>query len=309
MALVFRCWRACFKTMDMEDDMGKVKILTNSVSDLPPALAKSLDVELIPDMIIMNGKEYRNNIDIDPPTLYQMLHTAENLPTTAYPDLETFMSCFRSAAAYDAIVYISLTSKMSGSYSAACSAKKLLEEEGFSTPLFIYDSLQVSLGLAQMVLEAAKIAQAGANVQQVLAGLDALRPRIGVYFVMKSLKNAKKGGRVGAIRVLAADLLGVKPVLMFRDGLVKDVGIVRSFGQGISEVVKRYKEQAQMGGMVFIFHAANEHDAHVVKEQILKLDPAAQVSVQWVGAVIGIYTGDGCVGISFRERDVPQKRK
>ena len=74
---------------------------------------------------------------------------------------------------------------------------------------------------------------------------------------MPSLANARKGGRVGAIRVLAADLLKVKPILMFRDGLVRDVGIVRGMDAGIDRVVEHYRTGARYGQEVFLFHAGN----------------------------------------------------
>ena len=106
---------------------------------------------------------------------------------------------------------------------------------------------------------------------------------------------------MGAIRVLAADLLGVKPVLMFRDGLVRDVGIVRSFEAGIEGIIGYYRKQARRGGKVFLFHANNEPDARRIQTRILEIDPDAKISIEWVGAVIGIYTGEGCVGIAFHE--------
>ena len=128
-----------------------------------------------------------------------------------------------------------------------------------------------------------------------------MRDKVGVYFVMRSLANAKKGGRVGAIKALTADLLGIKPVLMFRDGTVTDVMLARSFAQGIREVAGYYQRQADYRKDAIIFHANNEADALALKALILSCDPAARVRVEWVGAVIGIYTGEGCVGVAFRE--------
>ncbi len=281
-----------------------VYIFTNSVSDISPALARAEGVTLIPDVIAFGPQEqYLNNVDIDPPTLYQKLTECAALPTTSHPNLGQYEEAFRTVPQdCTEILCINLTSKMSGSYNTACTAKKMLLEEGFPVPITVYDSLQVSFGLCILVLEAARMARTGATVAQIVARLDELRPKIGVYFVMESLANARKGGRVGAIRVLAADLLHVKPLLMFRDGLVRDIGIVRGFDAAVEQVIDRYRRQAEYGGEVFLFHADRAALAQAVKQRLLAIDPAATVRIEWVGAVIGIYTGAGCIGLAFREK-------
>lgn len=279
-----------------------VRVFTNSVSDIPPALAQAEGVTLIPDVIAFGpGEQYLNNVDIGPPALYKKLASSPVLPTTSHPNLAQYEDAFRAAGDCTEILCINLTSKMSGSYNTACTARKMLMEEGFTVPITVYDSLQVSFGLCILVLEAARMARAGASAAQIVARLDEMRDQVGVYFVMESLANARKGGRVGAIRVLAADLLHVKPVLMFRDGLVRDVGIVHGFEAAVEQVIDRYRKQAKYGGEVFVFHADREALARQVCIRLLGIDPAATVHIEWVGAVIGIYTGAGCIGLAFRE--------
>lgn len=281
--------------------MKKTAIFTNSVSDIPPAIAAEYDIHIVPDLILFDTEEYRNNIDIDPPRLYEKLAVCKKLPTTSHPNPSIYINCFREAADADDIICINLTSKMSGSINSANDAKQDLEAEGFGPRIHIYDSLQVSFGLATMVISAAKMANAGASAEAILSHLDNIRDRIGVYFVMESLQNARKGGRVGAIRVLAADLLGVKPILMFRDGLVRDVGIVRGFPEGLERVLQYYKDRAQFGGEVFLFHADRADAAQKVALRLREIDPDVKIRIEWVGAVIGIYTGAGCIGVAFME--------
>ena len=280
-----------------------VKIFTNSVSDLTPQYAQELGVTMIPDIIAFSAEEqYRNNEEIDPPALYRRLAVCQKLPTTSHPNLEQYMQAFRSASDADEILCISLTSKMSGSYGTACSARQLLQEQGFTAPIRVYDSLQVSYGLAFLVRQAARMAQRGDTADQIMEQLDLLRPKVGVYFVMESLENARRGGRVGAIRVLAADLLKVKPILTFRDGLVYDQGVVRGYSKAVDRVLERYRQKAQFGGEVFLFHADRQELAEEVEKRLLEMDPQAKIQIGWVGAVIGIYTGPGCLGLAFQER-------
>lgn len=280
--------------------MAKVQILTNSVSDMSPALAQREGVILVADTIAFGPQEqYLNNVDIDPLGLYRKLAQAEKLPTTSHPNIDQYQQAFRSVEPGTEILCITLTSKMSGSYNTACTAAKLLAEQGDTRPITVYDSLQVSYGLTVLVVEAARMAREGATVAQIVERLDQLRDKVGVYFVMESLENARKGGRVGAIRVLAADLLKVKPILNFRDGLVRDIGIVRGYDTALEKVISLCLERRRRGGEVFVFHADRPQLAEKVKARILADDPDAVVHIEWVGAVIGIYTGPGCVGMAF----------
>ena len=280
-----------------------VRVFTNSVCDLTPAQAEELGVTMIPDMIAFGpGEQYRNNEQIDPPTLYKKLAQSDELPTTAHPNLDQYMQAFRSVDNGDEILCISLTSKMSGSYNTACSACRLLQEQGLATPIRVYDSLQVSFGLAVLVRQAARLARQGADMAAILAALDELRPRVGVYFVMESLENARRGGRVGAIRVLAADLFKVKPILVFRDGLVRDIGIVRGYDNAVDRVLNLYRERARFGGEVYLFHADRTGLAESVRDRLLQIDPDARITIGWVGAVIGIYTGPGALGLAFEQK-------
>lgn len=282
--------------------MRQVRVFTNSVSDISPEWAETEGITLIPDVIAFGTQEqYLNNVDINPVQLYQKLETAEKLPTTSHPNLAQYMEAFSSVGEDEEILCICLTSRMSGSYNTACTAAKMLAEQGMKQRITIVDSMQVSYGLAILAVEAARMAARGASTDEICRTLEDKKKHVGVYFVMESLQNARKGGRVGAIRVLAADLLNVKPLLMFRDGLVRDIAIVRGFDTALEKVIQRCCRDAKRGSEICVFHANRPELAEYVKKRILENDPQAQVRIEWVGAVIGIYTGAGCVGTAFFE--------
>lgn len=285
-----------------EEETNMVKILANSACDLTPEMARQCGLTLIPDIVVFSPQEqYRNTVDIDAQEFYRRLPSCQALPTTAHPNLEQYMQAFASVGECDEILCISLTSKMSGAYSTACAARQLMMDQNFPIPITIYDTLEISFGMGILVKEACRMAREGKNVQQIVAELERIRQKVGVYFVMETLEYAKKGGRVGAIRVLAADLLGVKPILMFRDGLVRDIGIVRGYRNGLERVISLYETKAKFGGEVFVFHADRPELAQEVKERLFRIDPLARIQIGWVGSVIGVYTGAGALGIAFME--------
>lgn len=268
---------------------------------MPVSLREQYNIGIVPDIVIFQGQEYFCGIDLQPPQLYEMMRKSSTLPSTSHPNAFIYANCFKQAEQYDEILCITITSVMSGSFQTACLAATTLAQEGFKTPVYTYDSLQVSYGLSLMVIEAAKQAQEGKNASQIIAYLDSIKNKIKVYFCLYSLENAKKGGRVGEIKSLAAGILKILPMLTFRDGTVKELRLVRNFQKAVLTLADYYKQSEKKGGLVFIYHANNEKDALRVKQCILLDEPSANIYVDWIGPAIGIYTGEGAVGIAFIE--------
>ena len=281
--------------------MAKCRVFTNSVSDITPEIASEYGITVIPDVVIFGDREYQTTIDIDPPKLYQLLRQVDYLPTTSHPNPYIYSTCFETASDYEEILCINVSSRMSGSMNTASLTAATLAEEGFGPKIYTYDSMQVSYGLAYQVIQAAILARQGATAREIMAELDQIRDRVGVYFCMSSLANAKKGGRIGEVKCLAADLMGIRPVLTFRDGTVKELNLTRGFDRALERVAKYYDERAKKGGMVFVCHANNEPEALRMRERVLNTDPDAQVRVEWIGVAIGVYTGEGAIGLIFRE--------
>ena len=281
--------------------MAKCRVFTNSVSDITPEIASEYGITVIPDVVIFGDREYQTTIDIDPPKLYQLLRQVDYLPTTSHPNPYIYSTCFETASDYEEILCINVSSRMSGSMNTASLTAATLAEEGFGPKIYTYDSMQVSYGLAYQVIQAAILARQGATAREIMAELDQIRDRVGVYFCMSSLANAKKGGRIGEVKCLAADLMGIRPVLTFRDGTVKELNLTRGFDRALERVAKYYDEHAKKGGMVFVCHANNEPEALRMRERVLNTDPDAQVRVEWIGVAIGVYTGEGAIGLIFQE--------
>ena len=107
---------------------------------------------------------------------------------------------------------------------------------------------------------------------------------------------------MGAIRALAADALGIKPILQFTDGLVRDVAVVRGLPKAREAVYTRFVRTVDPAHECFVFHSGNEEEAEALRRRILSAFPGMTVTVTWVGAVIGIYTGEGCLGLAYQRK-------
>lgn len=285
--------------------MQKVRIITHSGCDLSYSEAEKNQIIMIPDFVMFGTEQYRNNLDILPEAFYERLANCETLPTSAHPNLEDYMDAFRAASDCEDIIFIALTSKMTGAYNSAHLAAELLkeEDEDFHSRIHIYDSLQVSFGAGILVLEAARMAREGASADEIIKRLDELVPRIGVFFVLKTLKYAYKGGRVGAISKLAVDNLGLKPLLVFDNGTVSDKHLNRTLKGAVDSIFKHFQNLADTQGEVYIFHACNEKLAQSLKQKIQDAYPHIEPRVEYVGPVLGIYTGIGGVGMAFIKKE------
>lgn len=283
--------------------MQKVKIVTHSGCDLSLEELEKHDITMIPDWVIIDGTEYRNNIDILPDTFYAHLEKSDRLPTSSHPSPSEFMDTFESLSDYEDIIFIALSSKLTGTYNTAAFAAQLMREDDFCSNIHIFDSCQASFGAALIVLEAARLAKEGKNASDIISHLTELVPRIGVYFIMNTLKYAYQGGRIGSIKAITAETFGIKPLLVFQDGTVSDLSLNRTFNEGLKSVFKRYQRHVGEEKDVIIFHACNEKGALRLKNLIQKEYPDVEPRIELIGPVIGLYAGPGCVGIAFKKKE------
>ena len=280
-----------------------VRLITHTGCDMPLEEARKLHVGMISDKVIFGDAEYRNMTEITADEFYGKMAAVKELPTSSGPSVGDFVRAFKEAADdADEILCLMITSKMSGCYATAVAAAGTLKRQGFQVPVYVYDTQQCSHGMAQMVRAAVKMAENGSSALQIMEKLTDLQSRMGVYFVLESLKNARKGGRVGAIKALAADALGIKPLLLFSDGLVSDYAVARGMADGMERVASQFFKEGDPEEVVTVFHGAAPERAEEMKKIILREVPAAMVRVESVGPVIGIYTGSGCVGIAFTKK-------
>lgn len=282
----------------------RVRLITHTGSDMPLEEAAELNILMVPDKVIFGEEEYRNMTEITADTFYEKLESAADLPTSSQPSAGDFMRAFREAAEdADEILCLMITSKMSGCYEAALSAAQMAKRRGIETPIYVYDTMQCSHGMAQIVRAAKELADKGLSAEEIMEQLTLLQSRVGVYFVLDSLENARKGGRIGAITARTVSMLGIKPLLRFSDGLVREYGIARNFSGGMNKIIDQFVKHGDYTSPVTVFHAAAPERAAGLKALILEQVPEAIIRIENVGPVIGIYTGTGCAGIAFIRKE------
>lgn len=209
--------------------MAKIKLLTDSGSDLKPPVAERYGIRVIPITYSFDGETYlRADIDESIDDFYKRLRESETPPKTTQITPAQFADIFREEAAngYDAMIYTSLSGTASGTcQNAHLAAAEVMEECGCD--IRVVDSQSYTCLYAQPVIHAAHMVENGASTDEVEAYLKEATADFNAAFVVSELDHLKKGGRINTATLLFANMLDIKPILTVDGGLVVQSDKVR----------------------------------------------------------------------------------
>lgn len=274
-----------------------VKIVTDSGSDIPPELAKKLGITIVPVYIYFGDKAYKDGVDIGPDELYKRLVEGPVYPTTTQPIPADFAETY-TALAKDAevIVSIHLPAKVSGTYNAALQGLEIAKPK---CAVHVVDSLCVSVGLGLIVLAAARVANSGGKLSEVLEETNKAVGHTQIRALLETLQYLLKGGRITRTKALVGALLNVKPILKMRDGELVQASMARSYAKGIDqlfEFVKTYPNLQEVG----ISHTTVPEEAKALKERLASITGGKEIQMFRVGAGLGVHGGPGTLIVAAR---------
>ena len=282
----------------MKETSRRIAIVTDSTCDLPRELAQEHNIHVVPQVLIMGTKTWRDGVDIDPPAFYELLQTSSDFPASSQASVADFREVFANLAAeVDGIAAILVSDKLSGTLNSARMAKEDLP----GVPIEIVDTRSVSMQLGLIVLAAARAASAGADLQTVADTARAMIGHASVYFVVDTLEYLHRGGRIGGAARLFGTALNLKPLLAIKDGIVQPVTKVRSRRKALATLVQLLdeelagKERVQMA----VLHVATPEGAERLAEQLVdRYHPVEMIHAE-CGPVVGTHVGPGTLGVAF----------
>lgn len=280
-----------------------IKIITDSASDIPKDEWEELGIKLMPIPITIDGVTYRESLDFTGVDYYPMLAAAKEIPTHAQVTMIEFAEEYRRAIAegYDGIICVTITSKGSGIYDAACLAKKfLLEEEPEleqTVTIDVVDSKAYTYVYGHAIVAAAKAAKEGKDRDEVLAilrgNLDNYSAAVGLF----NLYYAKKSGRITTVAAFVGDVMGFRPVLCLEDGALVTRSKVRGDGKLIEELTSFYKkESAEDGRPYYIICADSMDNAQLLQKSIAKVTKNKFGGFYRIGAAVTTNSGPTIIG-------------
>lgn len=277
-----------------------VRIVTDSTCDLPPALVAAHGITVVPLTVFFGEEALLDSVDISAPAFYERMTSSGVLPRTSQPSVELFRRAYLEAAENgEEIVSIHLSSKLSGTLNAASVAR---EEVAPEVHVDLIDSYNVSLGLGLIVLEAARAAQSGATLTEVVATARRVMDRVSVYVCVDTLEYLKKGGRIGRASSFLGSVLSIKPILHVEDGEVAPFERVRTRARATERLFELAASQARAKQM-FVAAGGDDTAARELIERLRPILPHTDLFVGQLGPVVGVYTGPGALGIAALERE------
>jgi len=208
-----------------------VKIITDSVADLPSKVARELGITVIPLNVRFGTEVYRDGVDLTAEQFYDKLKHSEVLPVTSVPTPAAFAEAYdKLAEEADEILAIILTSKLSGTYEVALQSVGLMKRK---CRVEVIDSQWAVMAQGFIVITAARAAQAGASLDEVMDITHRNISRVDMRAAFDTLEYLKRGGRIGRAQAFLGSMLKVNPVITLKNGVVEPVGRTRSRAKAI----------------------------------------------------------------------------
>jgi len=271
-----------------------VKIVTDSTSDLTHEIASMLGITVVPLYVNLGGVTYRDNIDLTTEDFYRKLEQSDTLPTTSSPSPGSFTEVYdRLAAETDEILTITISSKLSASYKTAVAGKEIRKS---NARVEIIDSLSAIAGLGLIVISAAKAAQAGQSLDEVINVTRSSMQRVEFRIAFDTLEYLKRGGRIGAAQAFLGSMLKVNPILTIKDGVIEGVARPRSRTKAMDFLYDFVASYAHIEEMV-IEDANTPDDVETLLDRLGSIFPRERTYRMKVSPVIGTHVGPRVLGL------------
>jgi DegV family protein with EDD domain len=267
-----------------------VKIVTDSVADLPSQVVKELDITVISILVRWGEELYRDGIDLTAEQFYERLKRSRIPPSTSVPSPGTFAEAYdKLAEEADEILAIIVTSRLTGTYNVALQSIGLMKRK---CRVEVIDSKCATMAEGFVVMKAAQAARAGASLDEVMEVTRKTIPRVDFLSTFDTLEYLKRGGRIGKAQAFLGSILKVNPLITLRDGVVEPAGRTRSRAKAIDRLCEFAMSYSHIEEIA-IEEATTPNDADRIAERLSAKFPKERIYRSKPSPVIGAHTGPG----------------
>ena len=275
------------------------KIICDSCTDLPSKSKKNEDFVFVPLILHVDDVSIIDDETFDQKDFIKRMKESEHCPKSSCPSPDSYMKYFDQG---DDIYVITLSAALSGSYNSALLAKNLYLEENPHKNITIIDSRSASVGQALLALKVQELAKKGMKFQEIEKTVEQFRDEMGTKFVLESLDNLRKNGRLTGLKAIVASVLNIKPVMgATNEGTIIQVDQGRGMTKALSLLAKAVEEDVvnPADKILGIAHCNNYERAVYVKEQILKRLKFKDVIIVETAGVSTLYANDGGIIVCY----------
>ena len=271
--------------------MRDLTVITDSTADLPTQLAASRGIEVVP-LVVTFGDETFADGDLTQAEFFGRMAESPELPTTSQPSVGAFVEAYeRALEKAEQVVSVHISSRLSGTVESARRAA-----EQFPGKVHVFDSLNLSWGLAFQVLEAATAVSEGLAIDAVLERLESARSRVKMIVGVDSLENLRRGGRIGSVSAFLGSLFNLKVTFTVGpDGTFVPLNRSRGAKAALEDTMKWVAQQMEgvSRASFAVQHAMAEERALRLRDALRERYDVVEMYVAPAGSVISTHTGTG----------------
>jgi DegV family protein with EDD domain len=277
--------------------LSKVVVVTDSSATIPEHLVRDLGIVVVPIRLNLDGKSYRDGIDITPSEFYRRLRATGSAPTTSAPSVGEFAAVFEDAAQGAlGVVAIHVARSLSSIHDTAVTAARSIK----GTDVRVVDAEAATMAHGFVVLEAARAAAAGAGIDIVEQTALEMRPRVRFYVLLDTLEYLHRGGRVGSVARLMGTALQIKPVINLVDGHIEPYARPRTRKKATARVLQAMRDEVgTLPVHVAVLHADVPDEAQELHDRVSRGFDCRELLMAEFTPVMGAHTGPGVLGVAF----------
>jgi len=281
--------------------MQQVTIVTDSIACLTRELIEQYGILIVPIRLLVQGKVYRDLVDITPSEAYELFLKDPESFNTSPASPGYYLEAYHEASNKTKnILCITLSSKLSTAYDVACIAKEQAKSEIPDTLIEVMDSQNVIAAEGFIALAAARVAAEEKNLAEVVKVAEEVRDTVAFVILLDTIRHVYRTGRIPKVAARAGSILNIKPILTSSSGLVRFAGAARNKQHGVDRLIKMMRKRVGLKPVhVTVMHAYALEEAERLKERIASEFDCVELWIAEMSPVMGYATGTGTLGVAF----------
>lgn len=285
-----------------------IKIIADSTCDLDDEIIEKYNIGIVSLYIVINGKSYRERIDMKPDEFHSIVGDLKENPTTSMPSPTDYLKVINKSIenGHKEILCICMSSGTSGSYQSAAIAKDYFYEKNSGTDVRIHiiDSQSMSHGSGWLVLKSAKLREAGATFDQLVEFNETYKTNVKHFLCVDDLSHLMRSGRLSNTSALIGKVLNVKPIMTMKKGkgaiVAKERGMKRALKHYVTEFMKRNDET--ISDFIIVGYTSVKSIAEDLMDKLIKETKyTGDIFIMQMGLTVGNHVGPGAVSMFFVE--------
>lgn len=280
----------------------KIAVVTDSTAYLSDEELAANNITVVPIPVIIDGKSYREGIDISTEEFYDKLRNSQSFPSTSQPPVGEMIELYENLASegYDVVISIHLSSTISGFLNSL----QQIKDDIKGIRVIPYDSQVTVKLMGYLAIYASQLAKAGMDPDDIVAKLDDLRTTIGNYFIVDDLQNLVRGGRLSNASAFIGSILKIKPLLTMNTPSheIEAFEKVRSTKKALARVEELFSHdmsKVDYPVRAMIIHANDEPAALKWRDKLAQEYPNIPFEISYFGPVIGTHLGEKALAIAW----------